>query len=104
MLKVEQEHIYARKCIIKEISIIDKNEFLNKYHIQGEDKSKVKLGLFYANELVLRYIIAHFLLIYTKKLILCFFHLKVYHTFIYIVIFFLIFFIIKKNEVTYEIY
>ena len=52
LLRVEQEHIYARKCVIKEISIIDKNEFLNKYHIQGEDKSTVKLGLFYKEELV----------------------------------------------------
>ena len=37
---------------MKEISSKDKNEFLNKYHIQGEDKSKVKLGLFYQDELV----------------------------------------------------
>jgi hypothetical protein len=47
-----RERIYARKCIIKEIDTTTKNEFLNKYHIQGEDKSKVKLGLFYENELV----------------------------------------------------
>jgi hypothetical protein len=49
---VEQESIYARKCIIKEISNKEKNEFLNKYHIQGEDKSTVKLGLFFSDELV----------------------------------------------------
>jgi G:T-mismatch repair DNA endonuclease (very short patch repair protein) len=52
LFNVEQERIYARKCIIKEISTQQKNEFLNKHHIQGEDKSKVKLGLFYENELV----------------------------------------------------
>ena len=51
MLGVEQEKVYARKCIVKEISVKEKNEFLNKYHIQGEDKSKIKLGLFYNNEL-----------------------------------------------------
>ena len=49
---VEQTRIYARKCIIKEISTDIKNEFLNTYHIQGEDKSKVKLGLFYEEKLV----------------------------------------------------
>jgi hypothetical protein len=44
--------IYARKCILKEISNKEKNNFLNQYHIQGEDKSKIKLGLFYKDELV----------------------------------------------------
>ena len=48
----EQESIYARKCIIKEIDIKIKNEFLNKTHIQGEDRANIKLGLFYENELV----------------------------------------------------
>ena len=52
ILGIEQERIYARKCIVKEISVKEKNEFLNKYHIQGEDKSKIKLGLFHNNELV----------------------------------------------------
>ena len=44
--------IYARKCIIKEIGIDVKNKFLNENHIQGEDKSKIKLGLFYDDEIV----------------------------------------------------
>ena len=52
LFDVDQKRIYARKCLIKEISVFDKNEFLNKYHIQGEDKSKIKLGLFYNDELV----------------------------------------------------
>jgi hypothetical protein len=52
LFNVEQERIYARKCVIKEIDTITKNEFLNKYHIQGEDKSTVKFGLFYKEELV----------------------------------------------------
>jgi len=45
--------IYARKCTIKEIS--DNNlikEFLNKNHIQGFVGSRIKLGLFYNNELI----------------------------------------------------
>ena len=44
--------IYARKCIIKEIDTKIKNEFLDNNHIQGADSSKVKLGLFYNDELV----------------------------------------------------
>ena len=44
--------IYARNCNIKEISAREKNEFLNNVHIQGEDKSGVKLGAFHDNELV----------------------------------------------------
>jgi hypothetical protein len=44
--------IYARKCKIVEVGIQTKNEFLNQYHIQGEDKSSIKLGLKYENELV----------------------------------------------------
>lgn len=46
------EKIYARKCKIKEIDINTKNTFLNQNHIQGEDKSKIKLGLFYDDNLV----------------------------------------------------
>jgi very-short-patch-repair endonuclease len=46
------DKIYARKCIIKEINSKTKNTFLNNNHIQGEDKSKIKLGLFYNDELV----------------------------------------------------
>jgi hypothetical protein len=44
--------INARECIVKEISANIKNEFLNKYHIQGQDTSVIKLGLFFQNELV----------------------------------------------------
>ena len=43
--------IYARKCIVKEISSSEKNSFLNTHHIQGEDRSQIKLGLYYNNEL-----------------------------------------------------
>jgi G:T-mismatch repair DNA endonuclease (very short patch repair protein) len=52
LLGINQTKIYARKCIINEISSKDKNEFLNSNHIQGEDKSSIKLGLFHENELV----------------------------------------------------
>ena len=44
--------IYARKCEVKEITCHIKDIFLEKYHIQGTDKSSIKLGLFYKNRLV----------------------------------------------------
>lgn len=50
--KNDSEKIYARKCQIKEIDTKTKNSFLTNTHIQGEDKSKIKLGAFYKNELV----------------------------------------------------
>ncbi|MFW5847784.1 MAG: hypothetical protein ACOCVF_02580 [bacterium] len=46
------EKIYARKCIIKEITAQESREFLNKNHLQGYIGAKYKLGLFYNNELV----------------------------------------------------
>lgn len=54
ILKVtpKQNTIYARKCHIKEISSTEKNIFLNTYHIQGEDRSSIKLGMFYQDRLV----------------------------------------------------
>ena len=38
--------VYARNCQVQEISTREKNNFLNKYHIQGASRSRVKLGLF----------------------------------------------------------
>lgn len=55
ILNVKNENrksIYARKCQIKLISSKDKNLFLNKNHIQGEDKSDIHLGAFYNEELI----------------------------------------------------
>lgn len=46
------EQVYARKCIIKEVTSDNKNIFLLNNHIQGIDKSNIKLGLYYNNELV----------------------------------------------------
>ncbi len=46
------EKIYARKTQLKHISTHSKNTFLDHNHIQGEDKSLIKLGLFYENEIV----------------------------------------------------
>lgn len=44
--------IHARKCKIKEITKNEKDIFLNKFHIQGKDISRIKLGAFYNDELV----------------------------------------------------
>lgn len=44
--------LYARKCTIREITAPIKNKFLDKYHIQGQDKAHIKLGAFYKDRLV----------------------------------------------------
>lgn len=44
--------IYARNCQIHSLVGQQKNTFLNKYHVQGGDKSSVQYGLFYKDELV----------------------------------------------------
>lgn len=51
-LNITESKIFARKCTIKSINTKMKNNFLNTTHIQGEDKSKIKLGLFYEKDLV----------------------------------------------------
>lgn len=44
--------IYARQCMVKEITPDVKRNFLNKHHIQGNDHSNSNFGLFHNNELV----------------------------------------------------
>ena len=39
--------IYARKCYIEEIDSTTKNKFLTNNHLQGTDRSEIKLGLWY---------------------------------------------------------
>jgi DNA-directed RNA polymerase subunit RPC12/RpoP len=48
----KNKKINARDCIIKEVDPKTKNEFLETFHLQGKDTSKIKLGAFYNNELV----------------------------------------------------
>lgn len=48
----KRESIYGRKC---QVHLIDNNTykyFVEKYHIQGYSAAKIRLGLFYENELV----------------------------------------------------
>lgn len=45
--------LMARKCEIKEVSLKDSKDFLNKYHYQSSTRSsKINLGLYYNDELV----------------------------------------------------
>lgn len=52
ILHLNENKIYARKCMIREVDVAEKNNFLNENHIQGKDNSTIKLGLYYNNELV----------------------------------------------------
>jgi hypothetical protein len=52
LLQKNTTKIYARKCQIKPISNPIKNTFLNLNHLQGEDKSSIKYGLYYDSELI----------------------------------------------------
>jgi hypothetical protein len=47
-----ETRLFARKCNIKTITAQVKNKFLDEHHLQGQDKSSVKLGLFYDEKLV----------------------------------------------------
>lgn len=52
ILHLNENKIYARKCMIREVDVAEKNSFLNENHIQGKDNSTIKLGLYYNDELV----------------------------------------------------
>ena len=44
--------IYARKCLVKEVSSQEARKFLEYNHLQGYANSKVRLGLYYNEELI----------------------------------------------------
>jgi hypothetical protein len=44
--------IFARKCVIKEVSYKESQSFLDDNHLQGDCKSSVRIGLYYDNHLV----------------------------------------------------
>ena len=46
------ERIYARKCILKEVSYIEGYKFFEKNHLQGGLRNGKHIGLYYNNELV----------------------------------------------------
>ena len=51
-LGIYDTRIYARKTIIKEVPYTIAKEFINKNHLQGYSIDKIRLGLYYNNELV----------------------------------------------------
>lgn len=51
-LGIFEKKIFARKCQIKELSVEKYNLFCEENHIQGKASAKVKLGLFFKQELV----------------------------------------------------
>jgi hypothetical protein len=51
-LKKNNNKIYARKCIIKEVETKDKSLFLDENHIQGKVGSSINVGLYYNDMLV----------------------------------------------------
>ena len=51
-LGIYNNRIYARQCIIKEVTSKECNNFLDKYHLQGKTCSSIRFGLYYNNELV----------------------------------------------------
>ena len=51
-LGIYKERIYARNCEVKPVKPRDALKFLDDNHIQGKCNSKLKLGLYYNDELV----------------------------------------------------
>lgn len=52
LLNVIDKKVFARKCYIKTVSIVDKRKFLNDNHIQGDTVDEIRLGLYYKEELI----------------------------------------------------
>lgn len=51
-LGIYKKRIYARQCVIKNITPKDCAQFLNKNHLQNSTKTNVRKGLFYEGQLV----------------------------------------------------
>jgi len=51
-LGLYDRRIYARKCLVKELSANESNAFLNENHLQGADNAGIRYGLYHAGELV----------------------------------------------------
>lgn len=52
ILNLETKRVYARQCTIRELDSKTSNKFLEKHHIQGSDKSSIRLGAFHKEKLV----------------------------------------------------
>jgi hypothetical protein len=49
---ISEKRIGARELVISKISNVEKDKFLDTYHIQGKDISSIRYGAFYNKELV----------------------------------------------------
>ena len=47
-----RETLYARECNIKEVSLKESKDYLNKYHLQNYARDQIRLGLYFNEELV----------------------------------------------------
>lgn len=52
ILNVTDNKIFARKCVVREITSKEKTNFMKINHIQGDCVDKIRVGLFYKEELV----------------------------------------------------
>lgn len=52
LLKCNEDNIYARKCAVRKVKANEAFAFLRKNHRQGGVHSKIRLGLYYNEELV----------------------------------------------------
>ena len=51
-LLLPRKRIYARNCIVKEISKYDSDSFCEAHHLQGKARDSIRIGLFYLDQLV----------------------------------------------------
>ncbi len=52
VLQKTKNKINGRDCIVKEITKLESDSFLNSNHIQGSDNSSIRIGLFHENILI----------------------------------------------------
>ena len=52
ILKKTTSKIYARNCVVNEISSQDASQFCSQTHIMGTGRSNIRYGLYYNNELI----------------------------------------------------
>jgi hypothetical protein len=51
-LNLLSNKVFARKCVVQNVSSKESNKFLENNHLQGKDTSSIRLGLYYDDELV----------------------------------------------------
>lgn len=51
-IHMTKRKIFARKCVVRELSVKQRRDFFDSCHIDGDTNSKIAWGLFYEDELV----------------------------------------------------